>query len=121
MSVPDPAQASKESGKAEAHLELLEALGHTVPRALDIERSRRIFVNRNLKMDEIDLIGFDMDYTLALYNQRNLEELSIRCTLGKLVEKRGYPAEILDLEYERHFAVRGIVIDRKYGNIFKMD
>jgi HAD superfamily 5'-nucleotidase-like hydrolase len=113
--------AGKSGERAEAHLELLEALGQAVPRALDIERSRRIFVNRNLKMEEIELIGFDMDYTLALYNQRNLEDLSIRCTLTKMVEKRGYPKEILDLSYDHHFAVRGIVIDRRYGNIFKMD
>jgi HAD superfamily 5'-nucleotidase-like hydrolase len=114
---PDP----KVEEKAQVHLELLEALGQAVPRALDIERSRRIFVNRNLRMDEIDLIGFDMDYTLALYNQRNLEELSIQCTLKKMVEKRGYPTEIESLTYDRSFAVRGIVIDRRYGNIFKMD
>jgi HAD superfamily 5'-nucleotidase-like hydrolase len=115
-------ESPKENGKTgEAHLELLEALGEAVPRGLDIARSRRIFVNRNLKMDDIELIGFDMDYTLALYNQRNLEELSIRCTLKKMVDKRGYPAEILDLEYDRTFALRGIVIDRKHGNIFKMD
>src|SRR3954463_16110193 len=101
MAVAKPPQADATSeavktDRAETHLELFEALGQGVPRALDIERSRRIFVNRNLKMDEIDLIGFDMDYTLALYNQPNLEELSIRCTLGKLVDKRGYPAAILD-------------------------
>jgi HAD superfamily 5'-nucleotidase-like hydrolase len=107
--------------KAEAHLELLEALGQAVPRALDIERTRRIYVNRNLRMDEIDLIGFDMDYTLALYHQRNLEQLSIACTLNKMVEKRGYPPELLKLDYDHSFAVRGLVVDRRYGNLFKMD
>jgi HAD superfamily 5'-nucleotidase-like hydrolase len=116
------AEAPKaEMQKAEAHLELLEALGQAVPRALDVERTRRIYVNRNLRMDEIDLIGFDMDYTLALYNQRNLEQLSIACTLNKMIEKRGYPPELLKLEYDSLFAVRGLVVDRKYGNIFKGD
>src|SRR5436309_8488232 len=114
-----PANSDKENGKTD--LELLEVLGEAVPRGLDIERNRRIFVNRNLKMDEIELIGFDMDYTLALYHQANPEELSIRCTLQKMVEKRAYPPAILDLKYDRTFAVRGIVVDRKHGNIFKMD
>src|SRR4051812_8558464 len=91
---------------ASAHLELLEALGHAVPRSLDIHRSRRIYVNRNLKLEEIDLIGFDMDYTLALYNQRNLENLSMRCTLDKMVQKRGYPEEILTYEYDYTFGLR---------------
>jgi 5'-nucleotidase len=107
--------------KAEAHLELLEALGHAVPRTLDITASKRVYVNRNLRMDEIDLIGFDMDYTLALYNQRNLENLSIRCTLDKLIEKCGYPEEIRSLNYDYLFGLRGIVVDMQEGNIFKMD
>src|SRR6266568_3629309 len=92
-----PKEINQNGERAEAHLELLEALGQAVPRALDIERSRRIYVNRNLRMDEIDLIGFDMDYTLALYNQPNLEQLSIRCTLDKLIAKRGYAPELLKL------------------------
>jgi HAD superfamily 5'-nucleotidase-like hydrolase len=107
--------------KANAALELLEALGQAVPRTLDIQRSRRVYVNRNLKLEEIDVIGFDMDYTLALYNQRNLENLSIRCTLEKMVEKRGYPDEIKALDYDYTFGLRGIVVDRQEGNIFKMD
>jgi HAD superfamily 5'-nucleotidase-like hydrolase len=106
---------------SKAHLELLEALGHAVPRTLDIPRARRVYVNRNLRMDEIEMIGFDMDYTLALYNQPNLESLSIQCTLDKLVEKRGYPEEIRALDFDRAFAVRGLVVDRRFGNIFKAD
>jgi 5'-nucleotidase len=107
--------------KARAHLELLEALGQSVPRGLDIPRGRRIYVNRNLRMDEVETIGFDMDYTLALYHQRNLEALSIQCTLDKLIAKRGYPEEIRTLEYDPAFAVRGLVVDRRFGNIFKAD
>ena len=98
MSVAEsPRGARTDDSKAGTHLELLEALGHAVPRGLDIQRARRIYVNRNLRMDEIDLIGFDMDYTLALYHQKNLETLSIQCTLDKLLAKRGYPEEIRQL------------------------
>src|SRR5690349_11460669 len=106
---------------SKAHLELLEALGQAVPRSLDIARGRRVYVNRNLRMDEIDLIGFDMDYTLALYNQRNLEALSIQCTLDKLIAKRGYSEELRGLTFDPAFAVRGLVVDRRFGNIFKAD
>ncbi len=99
---------------------LLEALGRPLP-GPDVARSRRIYVNRNLRMDECDLVGFDMDYTLALYNQPNLEALSIACTLDKLVAARGYRGEIRELEYDPTFAVRGLVVDRHTGNILKMD
>jgi len=121
--VADPSKAHPiaTADSSKAHLELLEALGHAVPRSLDIPRARRIFVNRNLRMDEIDLIGFDMDYTLALYHQRNLESLSIQCTLDKLIAKRGYPEEIRTLDFDPAFAVRGLVVDRRLGNIFKAD
>jgi HAD superfamily 5'-nucleotidase-like hydrolase len=121
--VADPSKAHPiaTADSSKAHLELLEALGQSVPRTLDIPRARRIFVNRNLRMDEIDLIGFDMDYTLALYHQRNLETLSINCTLDKLIAKRGYPEEIRTLDFDPAFAVRGLVVDRRFGNIFKAD
>ncbi|MCU1282261.1 MAG: superfamily, partial [bacterium] len=61
------------------------------------------------------------DYTLALYHQRNLESLSIQCTLDKLIAKRGYPEEIRSLDFDPAFAVRGLVVDRRLGNIFKAD
>ena len=89
-------------------------------RELDIPRQKRIYVNRNLKMEDIQLIGFDMDYTLAIYNQAEMERLSIQLTLEKLV-KRGYPDEVLALDYRPESAIRGLVVDRLKGNVFKMD
>jgi HAD superfamily 5'-nucleotidase-like hydrolase len=110
------APASREALRAE----LLALLGNVV-REQDVPRKNKVFVNRNLRMDEIDLIGFDMDYTLAIYNQPRIEALSVACTLQKLVQNRGYPDEILGLDYDPAFAIRGLVVDRRYGNIFKMD
>jgi HAD superfamily 5'-nucleotidase-like hydrolase len=62
-----------------------------------------------------------MDYTLALYHQDKLEKLSIELTLGKLIEKHGYPDEIRGLHYDPRWAIRGLVVDRQLGNVFKMD
>jgi 5'-nucleotidase len=87
----------------------------------DVRKSRRIFVNRNLRMDEIELVGFDMDYTLAIYNQPRLEAVSIEATLRKLVAKRGYDPAVLELHYDPTFSVRGLVVDRRYGHVLKMD
>src|SRR5262245_66237872 len=67
------------------------------------------------------MVGFDMDYTLALYNQARIEELSMRATLHKLVTAKGYPAAIQGLAYDPMLAVRGLVVDRVNGNIFKPD
>jgi HAD superfamily 5'-nucleotidase-like hydrolase len=88
---------------------------------LDIPRQHRVFVNRNLRLDKIEMVGFDMDYTLALYNQARIEELSIRATIEKLVTAKGYPEAIRGLVYDPQLALRGLVVDRQNGNIFKPD
>ena len=99
----------------------IAALLGDVKRDIDVARARRIFCNRNLKMASIEVIGFDMDYTLALYQQDRLERLSIELTLRKLVENHGYSEEIHGLTYDPRLAIRGVVIDRNAGNVFKMD
>ncbi len=88
---------------------------------IDVPRRRRIFCNRNLRMGQVELIGFDMDYTLALYYQDKLERLSIELTLDKLCGKHGYPEEIRHLPYEPQWAIRGLMVDRQLGNVFKAD
>jgi 5'-nucleotidase len=100
-----------------------DTLGGTeaAPRPVDIPREHRVFVNRNLRLDKIDMVGFDMDYTLALYNQARIEELSIRATLDKLVTAKGYPEAIRGLSYDPQLALRGLVVDRDSGNVFKPD
>jgi HAD superfamily 5'-nucleotidase-like hydrolase len=86
-----------------------------------IPRTRRVFVNRNLKMAGIDWVGFDMDYTLAIYNQAEMDNLSIRATLSKLAT-RGYPEDVLSsIQYRIDFPIRGLLIDKRFGHILKMD
>lgn len=99
----------------------IDALLSEVRRDIDISTKRRVYCNRNLRMDGIELIGWDMDYTLALYNQERLEKLSIDLTLQKLVANHGYPAEIMELSFPSNLAIRGIVLDCPSGNVFKMD
>ncbi len=87
----------------------------------DVPASRQIFVNRNLRMDKIEIIGFDMDYTLAIYQLFQLENLSFDLTVQRMVERRGWPDRLLGLRYLSEFVIRGLVIDKLTGNIFKMD
>jgi 5'-nucleotidase len=93
----------------------------TAARPLDIPRQHRVFVNRNLRLDKIEMVGFDMDYTLALYNQARIEDLSIRATLQHLIAAKGYPEAIRGLNYDPQLAIRGLVVDRLNGNVFKPD
>jgi len=82
--------------------------------------SRRVFVNRNLRMDQIRAIGFDMDYTIARYRRRPIEELAYRLTIDKLVA-RGYSESIRSLVYDGSFVIRGLTVDKQLGNIIKVD
>ena len=85
-----------------------------------IPRTRRVFVNRNLKMSSIDWVGFDMDYTLAIYNQAEMDKLSIEATLAKLA-LRGYPSDIARIDYKLDFPIRCLLIDKRFGHVLKMD
>jgi 5'-nucleotidase len=85
-----------------------------------IARQRRVFCNRNLRMSGIAWVGFDMDYTLAIYNQKEMDELSIRATIEKLIA-RGYPEFIRTIPYSTEFPVRGLLIDKRFGHILKMN
>lgn len=92
-------------------------LGPAVPR----DPTRQVFVNRNLNMARIETIGFDMDYTLAPYHQHAMDALSIQMTVRKLIENKGYPAEIHEARLDHAFIIRGLAVDKETGNIFKMD
>jgi 5'-nucleotidase len=85
------------------------------------ERARQIFVNRNLRLGRLELCGFDMDYTLAIYHMRRIEQLSFDMTLAKLVGEYRYPPEIGQIHYDHQFGMRGLLVDKEAGNLIKMD
>ncbi|MDH5675397.1 MAG: HAD-IG family 5'-nucleotidase [Myxococcales bacterium] len=100
--------------------ELLPLADLALPLEGQPPRSRRIYCNRNLRLDTIEWLGFDMDYTLAIYNQEAIDRLSIEATAAKLVE-RGYPGALERMAVPTHFPIRGLLIDKKLGNILKTD
>jgi 5'-nucleotidase len=102
-------------GQVESLLAGPEAAGRDVP------PERQVFVNRNLRMDLIEAVGFDMDYTLAIYQLRELEELAFDLTVDRLVRHAGYPEVLRQARYDPAFVIRGLVVDKQQGNLFKMD
>lgn len=87
---------------------------------LQPDYERQIFCNRDLDFGDIKVVGFDLDYTLAMYRQENIDDLSRACTLDKLREL-GYAENIGRNPMHDDFAIRGLMIDKKLGNILKMD
>lgn len=90
------------------------------PHGLSIPKRNRVYANRNLRMGKIEWIGFDMDYTLAIYRQQAMDALQVRLTVERLVQ-RGYPASLKELTFDTNFPIRGLLIDKKLGNVLKMD
>jgi HAD superfamily 5'-nucleotidase-like hydrolase len=98
----------------------LDGLPGTPSQPNKIPRADRVFVNRDLRFSGIEWIGFDMDYTLAIYRQDRMDALSVELTVDRLI-KRGYPASLKSLAYDPRFPIRGLLVDRKQGHVLKMD
>lgn len=87
----------------------------------DVDMHKKIFCNRSLNMKSIVAVGFDMDYTLAQYRSDTFETLAYYGTIKKLVFDLGYPRELLQWKFDWRYMVRGLVVDKKRGNVLKMD
>jgi len=67
-------------------------------------------------MNSIQAIGYDMDYTLIHYDVTRWEQTMYDYLKRKMMEL-GWPVE--DLEYIPDMIIRGLVLDKKLGNIVK--
>ncbi len=116
-------QAAHEASERARLLSRDEALRSILvqPSQNDTPVQRQVFVNRNLNLARVELIGFDMDYTLAIYHLRRLEQLSYDLTVDRLVAKYGYAEAIRELPYDHQFVMRGLFVDKKAGNLLKID
>ena len=85
------------------------------------EPEHAVYTNRDLDLAGIKLVGFDMDYTLAIYKKAPMEQLQYDLTLQRLVSSMGYPSEIADLTYDPTKVIRGLVVDKRTGHVLKMD
>ncbi|NLI77256.1 MAG: HAD-IG family 5'-nucleotidase [Candidatus Riflebacteria bacterium] len=81
----------------------------------------RVFVNRTLNFNNIKMIGFDMDYTVATYNVPNLEGKAFEIVRERLISEKGYPPEIRALQFDPNFIIRGLIIDHERGNFLKVN
>lgn len=79
----------------------------------------KVYVNRTLNLRKIRYLGFDMDHTLVRYHSRAFEKTTQDVVLDKLVA-RGYPSAVLELPFDYDLAIRGLVIDKKKGNLLKV-
>ncbi|MBE8221271.1 MAG: HAD-IG family 5'-nucleotidase [Bdellovibrionales bacterium] len=81
---------------------------------------KTVFINRTLNLKKIKYVGFDMDLTLVQYNTYNFEQLAHKIMLKKLVTNFKYPKSIQKLPFKFSQSIRGLVIDKKKGNLLKL-
>ncbi len=81
----------------------------------------KVYVNRTLNLKRVRYIGVDMDHTLIRYNSEAFERLSHTTMVDKMIKGKNYPEDLRKLNFDYNFAVRGLVIDRKKGNLLKLN
>lgn len=81
----------------------------------------RIVTNHALDLSHIEAIGLDLDHTLAVYDERRVNQLALAETCRNLIRYKGYPDRIKNLRYERPAVARGLVMDLETGFTLKCD
>jgi 5'-nucleotidase len=99
----------------------LALLRHALSQQAEPPPSRRVFVNRALRLEKIRCVGFDLDWTIAPYYRLPLEELIFGLALDRMVTVLGYPPAVRRAEFRPHFPHRGLIVDREAGVVLKMD
>ncbi|KAJ4958215.1 hypothetical protein NE237_025326 [Protea cynaroides] len=79
-----------------------------------------IYVNKNLRLDKIQVYGFDYDYTLAHYSS-NLQSLIYDLAREYIVKELRYPETCLRFKYDPEFPIRGLYYDKQKGCLLKLD
>ena len=79
-----------------------------------------VFSNNEIDLKEIQVYGFDYDYTLAYYNV-SLYKLLFDLARDTLVEHFKYPNALKKLEYMHQFPIRGLHLDKRKGWLMKID
>ena len=79
-----------------------------------------VFANNELNLSEIEIYGFDYDYTLAHYNA-NLFQVIFNLARNILVNDLKYPKELFEFNYMPDYPIRGLHFDKRNGWLMKID
>jgi len=85
---------------------------------LPAQPQRSVFCSRTVNMRSIRCIGYDMDYTLIHYKVTEWEGRAYMYAKENL-EQVGFPVD--ELIFDPELVCRGLIIDKKLGNMVKVD
>ncbi|XP_060930408.1 5'-nucleotidase domain-containing protein 2 isoform X2 [Limanda limanda] len=90
------------------------------PGACNLLNSSTIYANNEVSLAEVDIYGFDYDYTLALYSNA-LNTMIYNTARSFLIEHFKYPEGLRKYDYIPNFAARGLHYDIQKGLLMKID
>uniref|UniRef100_A0A8C8ICG7 5'-nucleotidase domain containing 2 n=1 Tax=Oncorhynchus tshawytscha TaxID=74940 RepID=A0A8C8ICG7_ONCTS len=90
------------------------------PSVCNLLNSSTIYANNEVSLAEVDIYGFDYDYTLALYSDA-LNTMIYNTARDFLIEHFKYPEGIRKYDYIPNFAARGLHYDIQKGLLMKID
>ncbi|XP_064417884.1 5'-nucleotidase domain-containing protein 3 [Latimeria chalumnae] len=79
-----------------------------------------IFANNEMSLSDIEVYGFDYDYTLAFYS-KDLHTMIFNIARNILIDQLRYPEELRTYEYSPNFAIRGLHYDVQTALLMKID
>lgn len=82
---------------------------------------QHVYVNRQLDVTAIGLLGIDLDHTMAVYDDAAVNSLAFHETCSNLFAIKGFPDSVTDLSYRDGAVSRGLVADTHTGHIVKLD
>ena len=101
--------------------EYLETLKHELSKLKFISEEK--FDSVLNYFHDVDVIGFDIDFTLLLYNKKNMTKLIYESLTKFLITHKNYPKKISyseNKDFVDTFACKNIVLDYKRGNAIKL-
>ncbi|KAJ8411409.1 hypothetical protein AAFF_G00174150, partial [Aldrovandia affinis] len=79
-----------------------------------------IFANNEMSLQDIEIYGFDYDYTLAFYS-RHLHTLIFNIARDILIQQHRYPEGLREYDYMPDFVIRGLHYDVQKALLMKID
>ncbi|GCC32311.1 hypothetical protein chiPu_0010772 [Chiloscyllium punctatum] len=114
-------QARKETAERLRHsFDLLtELLGPNHHLTMEVRRLLK-HVEKQVCLSDIEIYGFDYDYTLAFYSS-NLHTLIFNAAREILIQQHKYPEDLRKYDYNPNFVIRGLHYDVQKGIVMKID
>ena len=91
-----------------------------LPPPSELPDPKGVFANNEIDLKEIQVYGFDYDYTLAYYNI-GLYQLIFNMARDSLVDNYKFPSAIRNMDYLPNFPIRGLHMDMRKGWFMKID